>query len=69
MPKGAFFSYIDVNKYIMTIEEAIMCVQEFIETGHKSMYLMDAWITIINYIQEVETRLKRKEKEKANGTI
>lgn len=44
----------------MTIEEAIMCVQEFIETGHKSMYLMDAWITIINYIQE---------KEKANGTI
>ena len=22
MPKGAFFSYIDVNKYIMTIEKA-----------------------------------------------
>lgn len=38
----------------MTIEEAVMCVQEFIETGHKSMYLMDAWIIIIDYITEHE---------------
>ena len=36
----------------MAIEDAIMCVQEFIETGHKSMYLMDAWITIIDYITD-----------------
>ena len=39
----------------MTIEDAVMCVQEFIDTGHKSMYLMDAWITIIRYIKEKET--------------
>jgi len=38
----------------MDIEDAIMCVQEFIDTGHKSMYLMDAWIAIIDYITEHE---------------
>lgn len=38
----------------MEIEDAILCVQEYIETGHKSMYLMDAWLTIIEYVQSHE---------------
>lgn len=36
----------------MDIEDAVMCVQEFIDTGHKSMYLMDAWIKIIKFVEE-----------------
>lgn len=42
----------------MSIESAIMCVQEFIDTGHKSMYLMDAWLTVTRYVEEHEKGAK-----------
>lgn len=36
----------------MDIEDALECISDFIDTGHKSMYLMDAWITIIKFVEE-----------------
>ena len=41
-------------KAMSDISGAIEVVQEFIDTGKKSMYLMDAWIAIVEYIEERE---------------
>ena len=46
------------------IEGAMEVVEEFIDTGVKTMYLMDAWMDICDYIKECE---KEKKNERTNN--
>ncbi len=40
----------------MTIEEALEIVEAFVDGRYKSIYLMDAFMTIKHYIYEREER-------------
>lgn len=43
------------------IMQAMECVEDFIDTGIKSMYFMDAWMTVRDFVEE---KLKNEKQNK-----